>query len=148
MIKNNDIFSGKWMVRYDAAIFKYNEVMERLVDIRRWLLTDGSGGERPGTPGNRLVTVVLDKHFEENTVYYDGEGNTAGLGLPGVCFFLGGVDTNDFNPRVMDDGSCRDMGRVFNTIRENNDMALEKIGLSYPVLLSDKRWETLNLTTS
>jgi hypothetical protein len=36
----------------------------------------------------------------------------------------------------------------FNEINLNNGKRIRQVGLSFPVLLNDKRWETINLTTS
>lgn len=62
---------------------------------------------------------------------------------PGQTFIL-----SPGKPSHLETLSCDEQTALFNKIKSAFSFSIQRVGLSYPVLATDKRWDTIGLTTS
>jgi hypothetical protein len=108
MIKTADnIFNGKWIIRYSPVEFDYKYILEVLADIRNRL-----EATKTSMPYKR---VIFNKNFAGNHFSLEAANSLAEFPAPEVF------------------------------IKLKNVKKINNLLLAYPVLLSDKRWETIHL---
>lgn len=141
----DDFFKGKWIVRYNPEDFEYRQILEFLADIDAWLKQNPleTNGISTTTAISTYIKIVFDRNVQENFFYFDpgfGENGTNELSI------LMQLKDNDLDNRK----EYKKPGNLNKDkkIEWNDTIKIKTIHLSYPVLLTDKRWETIGLTSS
>lgn len=129
MLDNSNIFKGKWLIKYNPDEFNYTDILEFLYDIIDWI------------EKNNLQTkykyILFDKEIKENTFYInrnDTSQNKSSIFINfknNILENLKKIDTLNY--------------KKLNFKKKRN---IKNILLMYPVLLTDKRWDTIDLTAS
>ena len=141
---NKDFFKDKWIVRYNQLDFEYKNILEFLADIDEWLKANPlETNNISGIPPSRYIKIVFDKSVKENFFYFDPGFEDAGTNELSILMQL---KDNDLDNR-------KEYNKPGNLNKEkkiqwNDSFKIKNIGLSYPVRLNDKRWETIRLTSS
>ena len=143
MQTNKDFFKGKWVVRYNPDDFEYKHILEFLADIDGWLRRNPLEITAITGIPSMYIKIVFDKNVQENFFYFDPGFEAQGANEPCILMQL---KDNDLSTR-------KEYNKPGNlkkdkNIQWNDSIKIKTIGLSYPVLLTDKRWETIQLTSS
>lgn len=119
---NQKILKGKWIIQYSPTNFSTENVLEFLVDIQKWL------HQKKLYQSNKKV--LIDKSVKENLAIINERGLFIQIKNHQFIF----TNKGNFQNQTFKNFE----------IKQN----IKKILLIYPVLLTDKRWLSIDLPTA
>lgn len=129
MLDNSNILKGKWLIKYNPDKFNYTDILEFLFDINEWI------------EKNNLETkykyILFDKEIKGNTFYInrnDTSQNKSSIFINlknNILENLKKIDTTNYKK-----------------LNFKKKRTIKNILLIYPALITDKRWDTIDLTAS
>jgi hypothetical protein len=142
-VKTLNRFPGHWLANYQPQQFRYGSVLE-ILSVLDSCLQDFV----PSSPAPiSYIHVTFDKGFGENTVFICPKSEPATAGISRVYIQLNTVNV-DVVSSLFNDTPGVSRYRDSVGFPRWELAPVKKIGLSYPVLHSDKRWDSIHLTAS
>ncbi|MFC2155508.1 B12-binding domain-containing radical SAM protein [Acidobacteriota bacterium] len=147
MKTERNILKGKWIVQYDPAEFVYGDILE--------FLPEADGALKKNNLHREYIDIVFHKHIDENTFRLMDDGiylELNGKNADHIKRVDGGRltrrDGKPGQPDQNEPGYQANNPAVFPPGFSASKAATENILLYFPFLMSDKRWQTLDLTAA
>jgi len=149
-------FPGHWLIKYQPEHFQYGSILDLLAVLESRLRESGifdvATGKNSGTiqspaaPGP-YIHVTFDKGFGENKVFRNPKAEPDPVGINRIYVQLNTTELSALSFLSPQIPSVSGVSDSFGFSRWNLS-PLKRIGLSYPILRSDKRWDSIHLTAS